>query len=225
MALGHPREPFWYALTAADREELHRSGARHDYEPERVLVQVQDVSDFAILLLDGCVKVSAHALQGYQAILALRDAGELLGELAGVDGGRRSATLTALTRVEALLLPADRFRTFLAARPEAAAIVQRVITARLREADRYRAAAGAEPVPRRLAALLLDLGRRYGVRSAGGILIELPLTQPELAGLVLTSPRTLGRVLELWRSSGWVVTGRRSVLVSDPEALRKLTLG
>ncbi|MEK8143918.1 cyclic nucleotide-binding domain-containing protein [Streptomyces sp. M10(2022)] len=41
-------------------------------------------------------------------MLAIRRAGELLGEQAALDGGPRSATLSALTRVEALMIPRPR---------------------------------------------------------------------------------------------------------------------
>ncbi|MFG1901457.1 Crp/Fnr family transcriptional regulator [Micromonospora carbonacea] len=215
MVSVHRRTPFWYALTEGRRAELRSLGVVRGYPAEAVLVHERDDSDFAIVLLDGCVKVSSHARRGYQAVLALRDAGDIVGELAGLDGDGRSATLTALTPVEALLVPADRLRAFLRSCPEAAEIVQRIVTVRLREADRLRAATGAESVAQRLAVLLLDLGRRYGVReAAGGLLIELPLSQSDLAGLVLTSQRTLVRTLEHWREQGWVVTGRRSILIT-----------
>jgi CRP-like cAMP-binding protein len=226
MTLGHPREPFWYALGAPQRTTLLRLGSRRWYEPEDVLLREHDKTDFAVVLLDGCVKVSARAHHGYQVILGLRDAGEIVGEMAGVDGGSRSATLTAITRVEALLLPAGSFRRFLSGEPDAAAILRRALSARLRESDRHRAAAGAEPVEQRLAALLLHLGRRYGSPTAtGGLLIELPLSQEDLAGLVLTSVRTLGRVLGQWRGLSLVDTGRRRVLLLSPEKLARLAAG
>ncbi|MFI2714188.1 Crp/Fnr family transcriptional regulator [Micromonospora sp. NPDC018662] len=216
MDLGrHRRVPFWHALAKEQRAGLRALGSLRRYPPEAVLVHERDESDFAIVLLHGCVKVTANTRQGYQAVLALRDGGDLVGELAGFDGGGRSATLTAMTPVEALVIPADRFRIFLRGFPQAAEIVQRTVTVRLREADRQRAAAGAESVPQRLAELLLDLGRRYGVPDdQGGLLVELPLSQADLAGLVLTSQRTLGRTLEHWRDQGLVVTRRRSLLIT-----------
>jgi CRP/FNR family cyclic AMP-dependent transcriptional regulator len=226
MTLGHRREPFWYALTGAQRAILLRAGTRRFYHPEDVLLREHDATDFALVLLDGCVKVSSIGHHGYQAILALRDAGELLGELAGADGNHRSATVTAFTEVEALIVSASSFRLFLRDQPDAAAVVQRTLSARLREADRHRAAAGAEPAQQRLAGLLLHLGKRYGTRvEQGGVLIELPLSQEDLAGLTLTSQRTLGRILEHWRGRKLVVTGRRRVLLLDLDRLARIANG
>ena len=226
MTLGHPREPFWYALRERQREALMRMGTVRYYRPDDVLVREQDSSDFAFALLDGCVKVSALGHHGYQAILGLRDAGELVGELAGLDGGQRSATLTAMTDVEALQLPAASFGRFVKAEPEVAAILRRMLSVRLREADRSRAAAGAESAEQRLAALLLHLGRRYGSpEPEGELVIELALSQQDLAGLALTSHRSLGRILALWRRDNVVVTGRRRVVIVRSAELARVAAG
>jgi len=226
MAPGHPKEPFWYALSQRHRDELHRAGTVRSYPAGDVIVREQETSDFAIIVLDGCVRVSTQSVGGYQTILGLRDAGDLVGELAGIDGRPRSATLSALTAVDALNVPAAAFRGFLRTFPDAAAIMHRTVSARLRESDQHRAAAGAETTPQRLAGLLLYLGGRYGVTlDTGGVLIELPLSQEDLAGLILASQRTVGRLLEHLRERKIIVTGRRSILLLDLAALDELATG
>lgn len=217
------RLSFWDSLSAADRVGLAALGAVRGFPAGTVIVRQDERTDFGLVVRRGCVKVSILGQDGYEAVLALRDAGDLVGELAGVDGGPRSASLHALTDVEALVLPADRFGAFRAARPEVERTIQRMLSARLRDADRARAEVGADAVPRRLSVLLLRLADRYGrPEPEGGIRIELPLSQDDLAGLVLTTRRTIGRVLELWRGRGWVHTGRRHVVVLDPAALVRL---
>ncbi|MFI6076129.1 Crp/Fnr family transcriptional regulator [Actinoplanes sp. NPDC051343] len=226
MTLGHPREPFWYALHQDQRATLMRMGTRRHYRPDDVLVRESDTSDYAFVLLDGCVKVSSIGHHGYEAILGLRDAGELVGELAGSDGGLRSATLTAMTEVEALRLPAASFGPFVRANSGVAAILRRTLSARLREADRSRAAAGAESAQQRLAALLLHLGQRYGsTQPEGEVVIELALSQHDLAGLALTSHRSLGRILADWRQDNVVITGRRRVVLVRLAELTRLADG
>lgn len=172
-----------------------------------------------LVLFKGCVKIVTHDKNGYQAVLALRGAGDVVGENAGVDGSPRSATVQTLLPVEALVVPADQFNQFLRARPEASLVLQRCISARLRESDWYRAS-GSANVSQRLAALLLELGERYGdLDEKGSISINLPLSQEDLAGFLVISRRTVARALEAWRESGLIVTGRRSIIVVDPGAL------
>jgi CRP-like cAMP-binding protein len=214
-----PVTPFWAALSGPDREELRRIGLRRFFRAGATILRQDEQSDHVIIVLAGCVKVCYSTGDGYQTVLALRDAGELLGELASMDGGPRSATLTALTEVEALLVTAARFEVFRRGRPAIDRVVQRLISARLRESDRSLGTVGAGSADHRLAQTLLSLGKRYGTPEGGGIRINLPLGQDDLAGLTSTSRRTVGRVLAEWRESGWISTGRRSMLLRDPGAL------
>ncbi|MGW8888880.1 Crp/Fnr family transcriptional regulator [Streptomyces sp. NPDC055749] len=214
--------PFWSLLDEPARAELSRLGHLRGFAPRTHLLQQNEISDHLLVVRRGCVKVSAHSAEGYLAVLALRNPGDLLGEQAGLDGGPRSATLTALTPVDALVVPALAFDTAARTLPVITAARQQVLSARLREADRHRAAAGSDAVQARLAALLLELGGVYGRRTAAGsVQIALPLSQDDLAGLVLSSRRTVSRVFEQWRGSGWVTTGRNRLVIDDPDALKQ----
>jgi CRP/FNR family transcriptional regulator, cyclic AMP receptor protein len=223
--LTNARPVFWQLLTAQQREALAAAGQTRRYAPGDVLIGEHEHTDHVVVIRGGCVKVATQAVDGYEAVLALRDGGDLVGELAGLDGGPRSATLRALTYVEALVIPAARFAAFRAAHPSADAALHRVVSSRLREADQYRTAAGAQDTAQRLAVLLLDLAGRYGVAQPEGTVIGLPLGHDDFAGLILTSTRTVARILERWRASGWVLTGRRSITVTDLAALRRLADG
>ncbi|MBC3843649.1 winged helix-turn-helix domain-containing protein [Streptacidiphilus sp. 4-A2] len=112
------------------------------------------------------------------------------------------------------------------ARPGVARAVDQVVSRRLRESDQLRAAA-AEPLPVRLAVLLLELCERYGEPGpgAGEVRINLPLSQDDLAGLLMTSRRTVSRALEQWRTLGWIATGRQTLLVRSVERLKEQAYG
>ena len=182
-----------------------------------------DTSSDVLLLRRGCVKVVCHIDDGHQVVIGIRDAGDLVGELAALDGEPRSASVYAISDVEALVVPSGRFYGFVRQHPDTAVALHTSLSARLREADRYRTAAATEPVSRRLAALLLELGDRYGEPDGtGAVLIDLPLCQDELAGLLLTSRRTIGRALMKLRRNGVVLTGRREIVLRKPASLREM---
>jgi CRP/FNR family cyclic AMP-dependent transcriptional regulator len=68
---------------------------------------------------------------------------------------------------------------------------------------------------------VLDLGERYGRRTAqGGVRIDLPLSQDDLAGLVVSSRRTISRILEEWRREKLLTTGRQAMELAGLHALR-----
>ncbi|MFE7509813.1 Crp/Fnr family transcriptional regulator [Streptomyces sp. NPDC057540] len=218
------RHTFWDLLDDDSRAQLRGIGRMTAFPPKVTLLRQHDLTDDVLVVRRGCVKVVANSAAGYQAVLAIRNAGDLLGEQAALDGRPRSATLTALTRVEALVIPSPLFREAARSGPALAFALQQVLSSRLREADGYRAAAGSEAVQARLAALLLELGAEYGrpVRS-GSVLIDLPLSQDDFAGLVLSSRRTVSRVFEQWRGRGWVTTGRNRLTIDRPDELKKLS--
>ncbi|RKT17552.1 CRP-like cAMP-binding protein [Streptomyces sp. 1114.5] len=217
------RIPFWRLLDAPARAELTAVARRVRYPAGAALLQQHEHSDHLLVIERGCVKVLVESGAGYRAILAIRGDGDLLGEQAGLDGGARSATLHALTEVTALHIPLSRFGAVQHANPAVAQALQQVLSGRLRDADQQRAATGSAVVRPRLAALLLELAERYGDPApTGEVRISLPLSQDDLAGLVLSSRRTVNRLLEEWRDAGWLRTGRREIELLHPAELEKL---
>ena len=63
-----------------------------------------------MLLLAGRVKVTRLDHDGHEILLSIRDPGDVLGELALIDGLPRIATVTALEPVEALVTAVETFR-------------------------------------------------------------------------------------------------------------------
>ncbi|MCC3653385.1 Crp/Fnr family transcriptional regulator [Streptomyces sp. S07_1.15] len=223
---GPSRTPFWNLLDATAQRTLREAGKVTEFTPREHLLRRDELSDHLLVLGRGWVKVTTVAAAGYQAVLALRGPGDLLGEQAGLDGGPRSATLTALIPVQALVIPAEAFRAAARDHPVITGAVRQVLSARLRDADQQRTLVGADPLAARLAGLLLDLAASHGRRNASGdVDIGLPLSQDDFAGLVLGSRRTVSRVLEQWRAEGWVTTGRTHVTVHNADALKRVREG
>lgn len=176
----------------------------------------------AAVLLEGRLKVVHVADDGTESLLAIRGTGDLVGELSVLDGAPRSATVTALEPAAALVVDADGFRAWLQAHPEAMLELLALVAARLRDADSTRAQFATADVTARLARRLLELAARYGEPGSGGVRIDLPVTQEDLAGWVGASREAVAKGMRRLRQRGAVVTGRRRVEVCDLAALRRL---
>ncbi|MFI0943881.1 Crp/Fnr family transcriptional regulator [Streptomyces sp. NPDC021020] len=215
-------DAFWSLLDAPARHALRTAGHVRTYAPRDFLLRQDDRSDHIFVLRSGCVKVYTDSDTGYRTVLALRRAGDLVGEQSGLNRRPRSASVCSLIEVEALVVPASRFSTILKSSAVIAQAVQQVLSQRLRDADRQRAAIGSASVEARLAELLLHLAERHGCRVVGGsVRIELPLSQEDLAGLVVSSLRTVSRTLEQWRREGILTTGRQVLELADLQALHE----
>jgi CRP/FNR family transcriptional regulator, cyclic AMP receptor protein len=180
------------------------------------------IADRVLILRSGRVKVVATTSNGREVVLAFRGPGELVGEQAALDGEPRSATVYAVERVEALSLTVPGFRAFLAAHPPAALTLLGMLSGRLRDADAKRVEFSAFTTIERVAARLLELAERFGHADGGGIRIELPLSQEELAGATGASIESVGRALQTMRSLKCIETRRREIRILDVEALEAL---
>src|SRR5918998_237095 len=89
------------------------------FEPDEILVDFDDLSTDVYFLLSGEVRVLIRTQSGKEVILGEMRGGQLFGELAAIDGVKRSANVTALTRGEVGIMPAqvaDRLLRLLASR-------------------------------------------------------------------------------------------------------------
>ncbi|WP_370415417.1 Crp/Fnr family transcriptional regulator [Streptomyces fradiae] len=225
MSLFGQDRSFLHALPAADRRALLAEGAPRTYEPGDVMIRERDTTAFVLALLSGWSVVSVGTERGARLILALRGAGEVVGDLAAVDRRPRSATVTALGRVEAVAISGDRFRRFLAARPHATSLIMRQLATRLRSADVERRSLASETVLQRLAARLVELAERAGRRAESGTVLELPLPQHDLAAAIGATREAVAKALRLLREQGVVRTAQRTVVVVDMPLLVLLAQG
>lgn len=98
-------------LAPAEQALLESILIHRTWEVGQVLFSQGDVVDEMFLILKGTLEVTAKAESGDPVILDRIRAGELLGEMGVLDDAPRSATATALTPVEALCLPRQRYLT------------------------------------------------------------------------------------------------------------------
>jgi CRP-like cAMP-binding protein/tetratricopeptide (TPR) repeat protein len=205
---------FWNALADPEREALAAAGVEQIFRAGSVLCRAGEESSQVMIIDSGWVKVSVKVGAGAEAgeeILAVRGQGDVVGERGALTTQVRSATVTALDEVSAMVVPADRFAEFLRGHPRAAEVLQRQIIER-REEGRERLSLG-EPAgaERRLAWLLLDLARRRGsYQQVSSAAFTLPMSQQELADWAGTSPDAVGRFFRSWREHGIIARSDRS---------------
>lgn len=180
-----------------------------------------DASSRVILMLSGRVKISTFSDEGQETVLAFRGAGEVLGELAAVDGGDHTATVTVVEEGEALVVPAAKFVAALETVPGLAVVLLRSVIGRLRTADRMRSEFVALDVTGRVARRLGDLAATYGQPGDGGTRIGLQLSQRELAGWVGASREAVNKALAQLENRGLIARDHGSLVVRDVEGLRR----
>ena len=213
---------FLAALDDDDRTALEALGTPRRYRAGAALILEGDESKHVFVLLDGSVKIASTAPDGRELLLAVRGAGEVIGELSALEGGStsRSASVLALEPVSARSIPGPEFVDYLATHPEAMLLLVRGLIGRLHDADRRRVEFGSFDTLNRVARLLAEMAEATGRPAGDGVELGVPLSQEELAGMVSASRESVTRALTTLRRRGLVTTGRKSVVVTDVAALR-----
>jgi CRP/FNR family transcriptional regulator, cyclic AMP receptor protein len=210
-----PAQGFWPLLSDDERTVLADLGRTTVYPPGAVMCVEGDPATHVFVLVDGWVKIMGVTSDGHELTLALRGRGDTVGEMAGETTGYRTATVQALGTVRALIVPYERFRSFLDAHDGADRAYRRMVTRRWSDAESMLRARSVTSGAQRLAGLLLEL-------ADSELQTAMTLTQEELASLTGASRATVTRALSNWRRRGIIRTGQRDITITDLGALRKI---
>jgi CRP-like cAMP-binding protein len=133
---------FAQTLTPKELETLEDLGEAVGFSEGETIFAEGQSSDRMLLVREGRVRVAARAPSGQDVQLAERGPGELLGDLSGIDGRPRSASVVALGDVAGLVVPLRAFRGFLMDHPRVAISLLELVSRRLRESDARRVESG-----------------------------------------------------------------------------------
>jgi CRP/FNR family transcriptional regulator, cyclic AMP receptor protein len=179
-----------------------------------------DSSDACYIVAEGSFRVTREHSDGRAITLATLGPGEIFGELAMLDGDRRSASAEALTDGELLALPAGDVRALLARHPEIALKLVAGLVRRLRAANVRLSRQSFQTVPSRVAGILAQLSRDAEDGGEPGEGVTIRMNQTDLAQLAGTSRESVSRFLAELERAGVVRSGRGRVTVLDPPKLR-----
>ena len=123
------------------------------YSPGDVLFREGDASDGLYIVQSGRLRVYATNASGREIVYNTLGPGELFGELS-LDGGTRSASVSAMTESECIVLSNAAAHELMRSRPEFADHVMAKLIARARQATQLTRSIVLEGVPERVMALL-----------------------------------------------------------------------
>jgi CRP-like cAMP-binding protein len=172
-----------------------------------------------VVILQGRVRISVTSVEGHETSLGVLGAGEVVGEMALLDDGERSADVTALEDGVLLLIQRGDFLRLLEANPGLCIRLMQSLCGRLRDANRSVEEIARLGLSARLGRLLLRLATNYGTRRDGEWRLDLRLSQKDLSTLVGVSREKVNRQIRTWEQAGVLVHERGYLLIRKPEVL------
>jgi CRP/FNR family transcriptional regulator, cyclic AMP receptor protein len=222
--MNNEQHRFWEQLGPPDQQRLVAAGRVAQFGAGTTICRQGDPATHLFVVISGLIKVLTNSRDGQQSVQALRGHGDVVGELAGELTGYRTASMIAVTEVQAVVIGHEKFLAFLDRHLPAAHAYRKMITQRFSDTANSLYAQTTTNGAQRLAQLLLDLAEKYGEPAGPGqaLVLTLPLSQDELASLVSTSRATVTRALHDWRQRGLIQTRTRRITITDPAALHRL---
>jgi CRP/FNR family transcriptional regulator, cyclic AMP receptor protein len=213
------RSPLFRGLPPASLERVVGLATQRHYRSGENIFSQGDPGDALYAVIAGQIRISAGTADGREMSLNIMEPGDTFGEIALLDGGRRTASATATAPSELVAIRRDHFFALLEREPGVALELLKLCGERLRWTSGLVEDAALLDAPARLAKRLLGLGELHGQRSPAGL--TLKISQEDLATFLGVSRQVVNQHLQGWKAQGWVELGRGSVTVRDKAALRK----
>jgi CRP/FNR family transcriptional regulator, cyclic AMP receptor protein len=208
--------PFFAGLDQAALERLAGTVRARRFRRGEVIFHVGDPGDALFVIVAGDVKISLPSETGEEAILATLQAGDVFGELALLDGAPRSASATAVTPTETVVLPRDRFRELIAMEAGVRDALLASIAGELRRLTTHVEELHFLDITGRLAARLVRLAHDGGaIQPDGGIRLRKNLTQGDLAAMVGCTRQSVNKLLGQFTDDGLIRLEREGIVVTD----------
>ncbi|WP_219892675.1 Crp/Fnr family transcriptional regulator [Aquisediminimonas profunda] len=213
-----PQGSLFSACRADELADLLALSSRHDMKKGQTLLLQGDPGDQVLILLSGHAKVTMVAMNGREITLDYADAGALLGEIAVLDGGERSASVIALSSGSYLRLTRAAFEAFIERQPGVAWRLLKELARRLRQTNSTvesdRAFSSGPRLARFLQRLMLS-------ETATGRL-RLDLSQAELGAFAGMSRENINRQLSAWADAGIIALEHGQIRVKDSSFLAEI---
>jgi CRP/FNR family cyclic AMP-dependent transcriptional regulator len=217
--------PLFADLEEGELERFSQVAVPRSFPAATRVFHEGDSSDACYIVSEGSFRVTREQSDGRAITLATLGPGEIFGELAMLDGDRRSASAESITDGTLLALPANDVRNLLSRNPEIALKLVAGLVRRLRAANMRLSRQSFQTVPSRVAGILAQLSRdgQEGAAAEGdGEMTEVTIrmNQTDLAQLAGTSRESVSRFLAELERAGVVRSGRGRVTVLQPNKLR-----
>jgi CRP/FNR family transcriptional regulator/CRP/FNR family cyclic AMP-dependent transcriptional regulator len=217
MSIFSKKVPLFSELDEGELQQLAGVMREQHYKKHSTIVHVDDPGNALYILKSGLVKVTIEDQHGYEMILRILYPTDFFGDMSLLDGMPRSATVTTQEFSDVLTISRDHFLNIIEKSPKILLKMTSVVSQRLRKANELIHSLAFFDVYGKVARVLLNLATERGRVTEQGTVIDMRLTQQELAELAGMTRETMARTLREFQQAGCirVESGVISILALD----------
>ena len=217
------RTPLFAALPQSDLDQLGQMAKRRQLALGQSLFVKGDPGDTLYVVVSGVVKISMTSPGGSEKVLNLIGPGQMFGEIALLDGGERTADAIAVEPSELVAIGRRDLFDFFDKNPRGWTRMLAACCERIRWISEMFEDATFLELPARLAKRLLLLSQSFGQKGPSGeVLINLRLSQQDLANQMSVTRESINKVLNSWDKQEIIHLQRGRITLLAPSALERI---
>jgi len=191
------------------------------YRARQFLWYEGDPGDYLVVIVTGLVKVTVTSPHGDEMLLVTLGPSEVVGELSVIDGGPRSASVVALRPTKGIVIGRAPLIALMQRSPICFDVLLRSLGAMVRRLTEQATDLVFLDLAARVAKLLLREAEVRSGEQGQGAVVDLGLTQTELAQMVGASRPAVNRVLQSLAARGSIRIKGREIEIDNLSALRR----
>ncbi|HEX2241107.1 MAG TPA: Crp/Fnr family transcriptional regulator [Actinomycetota bacterium] len=208
-------------LSEENLDHLSERVVERTFDKGQTIFNQGELGDSVFVVAKGLVKVMINSPDGEEMVLTTVGPPDIFGELAVLDGGPRSAAAEALQRTTALVIDRQTLADLISQRPELEQALVRSLGKVVRRTTEHVSDLAFLHLPERVAKVLLVLADQRGSTEGDDRVIDIQLTQTDLASMVGGSRQRVNLILRSFKERGYLEFDGRRIVIKRPDLLRK----
>lgn len=190
------------------------------YKKNSLIFLEGEPGKFFYFIFKGLIKLSKVSNDGQEKIIQILKTNDIIGEVVLFDGGNYPTTAEVIEDCLLGRIKCSDFINIINNNPNIANNFLKVMSIRLRQAQRQIRNLALKDAYGRLASRLFKLSRDHGVENDKGIVIEINLSNQEIAKLVGTSRETVSRILNEFKRKNIIDINQQKITIINMKKLK-----
>jgi len=212
-------------MLASDKQmgamvELFRGGSTLRYQKGEYIIRPGETPSGIFYIEEGVVKAFNISKYGEENLLIIRKEHEIFPLIWAITGQEREIIYQAISPTTVKRISRKQYLDFLHSHPSVLPPILDMVTEMYRLHSERLLNLEYRTVRERLISFLLTMSNRFGQKTDGGMIIEVPLRHQDIASSINSSRETASRELAVLERRGLIDNKRSFIILKDIDKLQ-----
>ena len=215
--------PFFNLLTENELNLIDEIAGETKFKKGEYIFFEGEAGDKFFIIKEGQVKLTKMIKNGDEQILNIFSNNDIIAEIVAFDKGSYPASAVTMTDTEVIVFDQSELEDLIFKYPAIGIKLLREMSHRLRRAQENVRDLALKDSSARVAGLLIFLADKYGKQKKDNIILDISLTQQELASMIGSSRETVSRALGEFENKDLIKTSRKKIIIYDLDQIKSYT--